>query len=256
MPFFIRRYQKGVKQSGTKDIMTSDDEIPISTFVGIAESTGEGKYILGQRGKGIRGFKKITDCIIDATNVDSIRTFAAEEKNEIISIRKNEDLSKISDEDLKDLLCSMGKSPLEAEQVGQYQGDLSLIVKELESRGMLEVGNEDKGADTLVAGAGFSPALAFGAGSVIGLALGVLGTMSYYKKKMENLDVKLAEMEASIREAETTINKQERRMDKQEKKAEQEKKSAEETAIAKSAAANLDFNFLSSFNRRNGRYYD
>jgi Sec-independent protein translocase protein TatA len=255
MPFFIRRYQKGVKHSGTKDIMTSDDEIPISTFVGIAESTGVGKYILGQRGKGIRGFKKITDCIIDATDGGATRTFAAEGKSEVISIRKNEDLSTISDKNLKDLLCTMGNSPLEAEQVGQYQGDLSLIVKELESRGML-VDGEGKAADTLVAGAGFSPMLAFGAGSVIGLALGVLGTMSFYKKKMESLDVKLAEMEASIREAETTINKQEKRMDKQDKKAEQDKKNAEQTATATSAAANLDLNFLSSFNRKNGRYYD
>ena len=27
--------------------------------------TGPGKYILGQRGKGIRGFNKITECMVE-----------------------------------------------------------------------------------------------------------------------------------------------------------------------------------------------
>ena len=64
MTYFIRRYQKGVKNSGTKDVCASPDEITISEFVKLAHETGPGKYLLGERGQGIRGFRKITDCIV------------------------------------------------------------------------------------------------------------------------------------------------------------------------------------------------
>ena len=49
MVWFIRRYQKGVKNSGTKDVLVSDDEISIGDFVSFAHQTGPGKYILGER---------------------------------------------------------------------------------------------------------------------------------------------------------------------------------------------------------------
>ena len=55
MTFFVRRYQKGIKNSGTQDILTSEDEISLTDFVGLAHQTGPGKYLLGERGRGIRG---------------------------------------------------------------------------------------------------------------------------------------------------------------------------------------------------------
>ena len=76
MVFFIRRYLKGVKNSGTNDILTSETEINTAMFLQLAEMTGPGKYILGERGRGIRGFKKITDTII--TPADELKVFAAE----------------------------------------------------------------------------------------------------------------------------------------------------------------------------------
>ena len=56
MVYFIRRYQKGIKGSGTKDLLSSETEITVPMFIQLAEMTGSGKYILGHRGKGIRGF--------------------------------------------------------------------------------------------------------------------------------------------------------------------------------------------------------
>ena len=78
MAYFIRRYQKGVAQSGTTDVFVSDSEIPISMFCEMAEMVGPGKYILGQRGEGIRGFKKITDTIVPEP---IMKVFAAEDES-------------------------------------------------------------------------------------------------------------------------------------------------------------------------------
>jgi len=88
MAYFIRRYQKGVAQSGTTDVFVSDSEIPITMFCEMAEMVGPGKYILGQRGEGIRGFKKITDTVVPEPN---LRVFAAEDesnKDDKTKIRK------------------------------------------------------------------------------------------------------------------------------------------------------------------------
>ena len=80
MIYFIRRYQKGVKGSGTKDLLSSETEITVPMFLQLAEMTGTGKYVLGKRGKGIRGFKKITDTIIHSA--EEMRVFAAEGEKE------------------------------------------------------------------------------------------------------------------------------------------------------------------------------
>ena len=89
MPYFIRRYEKGVKNSGCLDIIVSETQIPIETFVNLAHATGPGKYILGQRGKGIRGFNKITDCMVEPEEAviieNTYTTFAAEDS---ISVKR------------------------------------------------------------------------------------------------------------------------------------------------------------------------
>ena len=97
MTFFVRRYQKGIKNSGTQDILTSEDEISLTDFVGLAHQTGPGKYLLGERGRGIRGFRKITDCIVEPTQV-----FAAE----TVQVRRTLKLQDMSDSELMELLGS------------------------------------------------------------------------------------------------------------------------------------------------------
>ena len=75
-----------------------NNQIPIETFVNLAHATGPGKYILGQRGKGIRGFNKITDCMVEPEEAviieNTYTTFAAEDS---ISVKRNLRLSDMSD---------------------------------------------------------------------------------------------------------------------------------------------------------------
>ncbi len=294
MAYFIRRYQKGVAQSGTKDIFTSDSEIPISMFCSLAEHTGPGKYLLGERGKGIRGFKKITEFMVPELPPNQI--FAAEDdgeeveeevKEEVeepkeeemteelvakreaatmpepapapapkprehISMRKNAKLEDMSNEELTDLLAGMSQTQLSAETVATFQADLARVHAEMQSRGMLHGTKEAENSDRVVIGTGFSPWAAFGIGGVVGLAVGVLGSMTYYKKKMDDINVKLAEMDAAIKEAETTIGRQERRIMRSEE--EKEKKPAPQPV--QRDPFDLDLQFLSSYNRSNGRLYD
>ena len=63
MQFFIRRYVKGAKSSGTSDVFVADNPISTDEFHHIARISGAGKYILCVRGKGIRGFKKLDEYI-------------------------------------------------------------------------------------------------------------------------------------------------------------------------------------------------
>ena len=88
MGYFVRRYQKGIKNSGCKDILRSEDPISVSELVDFANETGPGKYVLGVRGNGIRGWKKITDVLIEVGDTETA-IFAAES----ISVRK--ELSRI-----------------------------------------------------------------------------------------------------------------------------------------------------------------
>ncbi|MCK4978314.1 MAG: hypothetical protein KAS36_15365, partial [Anaerolineales bacterium] len=89
MVYFIRRYQKGIKGSGTKDLLSSETEITVPMFLQLAEMTGSGKYVLGQRGKGIRGFKKLTDTIIHSA--EEMRVFAAEGEKEAEAMEEDSD---------------------------------------------------------------------------------------------------------------------------------------------------------------------
>jgi len=294
MAYFIRRYQKGVAQSGTQDVFVSESEIPISMFCEMAEMIGPGKYILGKRGEGIRGFKKITDTVVPVPN---LRVFAAEDESnkdnsnskdedatdddtpeatpelvekkekatspptapppaerDTISMRRTEKLTDMTDEQLSDLLGGMAQTPLNAETIATFQSDLSRVHGEMAGRGMI---TEPKAAeDKIVIGAGFSPWKAAALGGVVGLSIGILGSMHHYKKKMDDINVKLAEMDASIREAESTIGKQERRIMKAE---DTEKKAAAVAAIPQPNVRDpfdLDLQFLSSYNANNGRLYE
>jgi Sec-independent protein translocase protein TatA len=286
MAYFIRRYQKGVAQSGTQDVFVSESEIPVSMFCEMAEMIGPGKYILGQRGEGIRGFKKITDTIVPE---ESILVFAAEDEAEsedtnaaeedtpaditpelvekkekatspppitprerdTISMRRTEKLSDMSDEQLSELVGGMAQTDLSAETITTFQSDLARVHEEMITRGMIATPNAAE--DKIVIGAGFSPWKAAALGGVVGLSIGVLGSMHYYKSKMDDINVRLAEMDASIREAESTITSQERRIMKAE---ENEKKAATPSAPVQRDPFDLDLAFLSSYNANNGRIYD
>jgi hypothetical protein len=291
MVFFIRRYQKGVKNSGTNDILTSETQINTAMFLQLAEMTGPGKYILGERGPGIRGFRKITDTIITPTN--ELKVFAAEgeevaaeeileaeteeavveselesefdaetiskasavsethqsehkktKKTPRISMKSSRSLESMSESELYETLDAMTNTRLEAENLAAFQSDMNNIMNELRSRGVLSNAEETKAAednDRVVIGAGFSPMKAFAIGAVAGIGIGVIGTMTYYKRQID-------ELEASIREAETTIMAQDRRI----QKSEEEKSKQESRKPKQKDPFDLDFQFLSDYQRNQG----
>ena len=59
--FFLRRYVEGIHQSGTLSVAEWEERPNIMEFITECESHGEGKFVLFQRGKGIRGMRKIHD---------------------------------------------------------------------------------------------------------------------------------------------------------------------------------------------------
>mgnify|MGYP003657527111 FL=1 len=117
--YFIRQYLKGVKNSGTKDIWTGEfvpdeDEI-LETF------GDNGKFIVFERGKGIRGMRKIVEYgpytpaifaeestpknrLLSGLKKDSNwmpKVFAAEGRS--INVKQQIDLEDLTDDDLDEL---------------------------------------------------------------------------------------------------------------------------------------------------------
>jgi hypothetical protein len=293
MVYFIRRYQKGVKGSGTKDLLSSETEITVPMFIQLAEMTGPGKYILGQRGKGIRGFKKITDTIINSpeemlvfaaegeeesaekdsesteesldaetvakaeavaqVNVDPV-SVSSEIKNSEdpsqIAVTASKSVEKMSDTELFETLGAMSQTRLEADNLSAFQADLLKLTAEMQTRGIVP-GAENSGAeDKIIIGAGFSPMKAFAIGAIAGIGIGVIGSMTYYKRQIDDVNVKMAELEASIREAETTIGKQTRRIQRAEDEREETK--SNKPNLNPGDPYDLDFKFLSDYQNQQG----
>jgi len=261
MVWFIRRYLKGVKNSGTSDVFSSEDEITVPEFVSYCHEQGVGKYILGQRGKGIRGFRKITDCVVEPMSLAGdwempTKVFAAEE----VSVKKNIRLDELSDGDLLDLMGSMAESDVQsAEDFQKFKADLTSIHTELGRRGLNKSG-ESKAAETTlpsqptevkqamqpVAGAGFTVGKSgLAMGFVGGLLVGSIATMAYYKNKMDSINADLERINKQLNEAESAIKRAESREEKRQKAAEQAVKTYD-------SRRTMDAEFLSNFNRNMG----
>ena len=74
MAYFIRRYQKGVAQSGTTDVFVSDSEIPISMFCEMAEMVGPGKIYSWSAWGGYSWFQKDYRYHSPRTNYEGVRS--------------------------------------------------------------------------------------------------------------------------------------------------------------------------------------
>jgi hypothetical protein len=276
--YFIRRYQKGVAKSGTSDVFVSDNPIDFDDLVRIAEMTGPGKYLLGERGSGIRGFRKITDCVIsepaDApdlshlldhdtpTNpIDTHRVFDAE----TISVRRSLKLSEMDNDELMDVMHSMVRTPLEgSDEYDRFRADLQSLHSEMERRGFAsestsapatktsaaeggEVAAATKPTGGTVLGVTVSPVMAGTIGIGLGALVGWMATDRHYKTKLDSLNIRIQEMESNIKEAERAI-----------KRAETKATNAAESTPAPApfnAKQVLDDHFLSEFNFRNGPSY-
>jgi len=257
MVWFVRRYQKGVKNSGTRDLVVSDTEISISDFVAFAHQTGPGKYLLGQRGNGIRGFRKITDCIVDEPSVSAswmssepTKVFAAES----VSVKRNIQLGDLSDTELMDLMGSMADSDIKsAEEFSKFKADLTSIHTEISRRGLgaTETSSEPptiKRAESApIASAGFAVGKGnMAMGFVGGILVGVVGTMYYYKSKMDAINTQIDQINKQLNEAESAIKRAESREAKRAEAKEAQPKNKP------SGKMNWDNWFLNQFNSGNG----
>jgi hypothetical protein len=240
MGYFVRRYIPGVKNSGTKDILRSEEPISTADFVSFAHETGHGKYVLGVRGKGIRGWKKLTDCIVE----EPMQVFEAES----ISVRKNMKVDELSESELMDLLYSMTRTTPKPEDMETFQKDLGKIHSELSKRGSsaaAETVTATKG-NTPIASAGFAVGSKSAAamGLMAGLVIGALGTSWYYKSQIDELKSTIERFDKKLSEAEDYMKKSEERNAK--------KEAAAKAAESYDAMSGLNNFLLGDFNRRNG----
>jgi chromosome segregation ATPase len=74
--------------------------------------------------------------------------------------------------------------------------------------------------------------------------------MTYYKRQIDDVNVKMAELEASIREAETTIGHQTRRIQRAEDEREETK--SKKPNVDPRDPYDLDFKFLSDYQSSQG----
>ena len=246
MGYFVRRYQKGIKNSGCKDILRSEDPISVSELVDFANETGPGKYVLGVRGNGIRGWKKITDVLIEVGDTEPA-IFAAES----ISVRKNMKLEEMNDSELMDLLYSMSRKTPSPEELTTYQSDLGKIHAELSKRNgssqrAAAAETATVGGKSPVASAGFAVGgkSAAAMGMMAGLVIGALGTSWYYKSQIDDLKSTIDRFDKKLSEAEDYMKRAEDR---------ETKKVAENQAANRfDAMSNLNNFLLGDFNKRNG----
>lgn len=247
MGYFVRRYIPGVKNSGTKDILRSEEPISTAEFVSFAHETGPGKYVLGVRGQGIRGWKKLTDCIVESSASEpETQVFAAES----ISVRKNIKVAELSDSELMDLLYSMSRTVPKPEDMETFQKDLGKIHSELSKRGSSVTGTSAAETATVgskpIASAGFAVGSKSAAamGMMAGLVIGALGTSWYYKSQIDELKSTIDRFDKKLSEAEDYMKKSEERAAK--------KEAAAKAAESYDAMSGLNNFLLGDFNRRNG----
>jgi hypothetical protein len=224
MEFFIRKYLRGVKSSGTNDVWVSSDAPEDEEFERICNSNGVGKYNLCVRGKGIRGFRKIKGYFVE----DVHEVFNAE----TIGVKHNVKVSELSSEEILTLMGSMiNKAPNTPEGQQRFMADMKTFQSELANRNT----NVHSAEQPLVS-AGFPAGgklTSFVAGAITG---GVIVWL-VQKKQMD-------ELKGQINSLETQINKAEEAIEKVKKKAESIEK--------KASPISLDQQFLAKFHQANG----
>ena len=264
--FFVRCYRKGAAKSGTTNLQEWDECPNLNEFVGLCESNGHGKYILFQRGKGIRGMKKVNEYIVSqqASEVSSAQqnrtnngslsellVFAAEEIGidaPPIALKKNVSADSLDDAELLDVMESMVTSKVaNAEEFESFSADIKALLKEVRKRGMSSEGYSEAVAKNAEGEPLGKKGMGFLAGMVVGGLTGVGATAYHYKGKITEMEERFGALEASMAETEKTVKKQAKDM-------ETEKKAADAVRQFDSRL-NLDASFLSNFNGNNGPHY-
>ena len=264
--FFVRCYRKGAAKSGTTNLQEWDECPNLNEFVGLCESNGHGKYILFQRGKGIRGMKKVNEYIVSqqASEVSSAQqnrtnngslsellVFAAEEMGidaPSIALKKNVSANSLDDGELLDVMESMvGANVSSAEEFESFSADIKALLKEVRKRGMSSEGYSEAVAKNAEGEPLGKKGMGFLAGMVVGGLTGVGATAYHYKGKITEMEERFGALEASMAETEKTVKKQAKEMENEKK--------ATEAVRQFDNRLNLDASFLSNFNGNNGPKY-
>ena len=267
--FFVRCYRKGAAKSGTTNLAEWDNCPNLNDFVSLCEANGEGKYILFQRGKGIRGMKKVNEYIVSQQDSESERTttaqqnrtnnrsisdllvFAAEEigiEPPTFALKKNVKADTLEDSELLDVMESMVDSKVSnAEEFESFSKDLKAMLAEIRKRGMSSEGYSEAVAKNAEGESVATKGMGFAAGLVVGGLTGVGATAFHYRKKIADMEERFGALEASMAETERTVKKQQAEMEKEKK--------ATEAVRQFDNRLNLDASFLRNFNGNNGPKY-
>ena len=259
--FFVRCYRKGAAKSGTTNLAEWDNCPNLNDFVSLCEANGEGKYILFQRGKGIRGMKKVNEYIVAKSDsrrqqnrenngsMSDLLVFAAEEMGiPTFALKKNVKADTLEDSELLDVMESMVDAKVSnAEEFESFSQDLKAMLAEIRKRGMSSEGYSEAVAKNAEGESVATKGMGFAAGLVVGGLTGVGATAFHYRKKIADMEERFGALEASMAETERTVKKQQAEMEK-------ERKSAEAVRQFDNRL-NLDASFLRNFNGNNGPKY-
>lgn len=261
--FFVRCYRKGSAKSGTTNVAEWDKCPDLNTFYQTCEGNGEGKYLLFERGKGIRGMRKVNEYIVEtgprpvhngrnSPNMSELLVFAAEEfaGETNIAVKKNMGTSDLSDEELWGVFEQVANKKVSgAEEFETFTKDIKSLLNEVKKRGMSSEGYSEAVAtkESETKGGLLSGGTGFAAGLVVGGLGGVAATATYYRKQLTDMEERFGALETSLAETEKTLKKESEERVK-EKKAEQAVKAFDNRL-------NLDASFLSNFNGNHGPQY-
>jgi len=206
MVYALRQYLKGVKGSGTKDLWVGD---VIPTRDEIAERYGaKGKYVVMERGKGIRGMRKVAEYIFQESQRISAsesewmpKVFAAEHESSM-SVRKEIQLKELSDEDLGGLWDSMLETPVESDDDFQrFVADNSKLKKEMYRRLKDKETSMAEGESASLASENTGKSFGYGTivtAGIVGLVAGAVMQEVRWKKRFDAAESKMKDLEDLI----------------------------------------------------------
>ncbi len=190
MVYFIRRFLKGERQSGTQDIWSSEMPMNDDDFTQFANLYGEGKYLMCVRGKGIRGFRKLAETVVEPEPL----VFAAEDAT--VAIKSEVNVNSLSNSQLLGALTQQAEG-----------SDNDVLMAELENR---LNGSPTHNADDVLVSAGF-PIGSKIATFMVGALSGGVVVYLIHKQKIDSLNDEIASLKRTVQNAEESIKKIEKK---------------------------------------------
>ena len=205
MVYALRHYIKGVKGSGTRDLWVGDY---IPSRDEIAEAYGEsGKFVVMERGKGIRGMRKVAEYLFESSYSSAVKSewmpkaFAAEESSRM-SVRKEISLSELSDEDLDGLWDSMLETPVDSEDDFQrFVNDCTKVKKEVYRRLKSRSPESGESNETMMSESSGGKSFGYGTivtAGVVGLVAGAVIQEVRWKKRFDAAEKRMSDLESLI----------------------------------------------------------